>query len=584
MPPAIDFAAPSHEEPPRGGEAPFTEGPPLAQALVVSGHVSPSDMRRALAGHIEKGESLARYLLNQGLASEEDLVWAMAQEVGLEFIDLSTVSIDRTASMLIPEATARRHMVLPIEFDDGVPVVAMANPTDVFAMDDLRSIMGRNFRAVVATRSQITSFMNSAYGGGSSAADQAATQAVGERRDSGLELETLQAVVEDAPIVRYVNLLILQALNERASDIHIEPTEHRLRIRFRIDGVMHEATSASASIAASVVSRLKVLGEMDITEHRVPQEGRVSLSLGDRQLDLRLAVLPSVWGETVVMRILDKSSNLRSLPELGFLPSNLELYAKAYHQPYGVILVTGPTGAGKTTTLYATLKEVMTGDKAVVTVEDPVEYQLDGATQVQINTKAGLKFSTVLRSILRADPDIVLIGEIRDAETAMIAMEAALSGHLVLSTLHTNTAAATPLRLTEMGIEPFLVTSAVGSVLTQRLARKLCPKCKVAVPASVSDFIGAGYREADLVDVDTSVLYRAVGCRACGGNGYYGRMVLAEVMKMTEEINRLIITGGSIGDIERTAISQGMTTLRRDGLEKAIAGDTTLEEVLRVVV
>ncbi len=347
---------------------------------------------------------------------------------------------------------------------------------------------------------------------------------------------------------------------------------------------MQDATSASASIHPAVVSRLKVLGEMDIAEHRVPQEGRVSLSVGDRQIDLRLATLPSMFGETCVMRLLDKSASIRGLPELGFFPDTLDRYAQAYRHPYGVILVTGPTGAGKTTTVYGTLQEVMTKEKSVVTVEDPVEYQIDGITQVQINQKAGLDFARALRSILRSDPDIVLIGEVRDAPTATIAMEAALSGHLVLTTLHTNTAAATPLRLTEMGIEPFLVTSSITGILTQRLARVLCKQCKESYVASEKDYIAAGYKESDLTGVDTSTLYRAVGCRSCSHTGYHGRMVLAEVLIMTEEIDRMIIEQQPMANIEREACSQGMRTLRMDGLLKVVGGQTTLQEVLRVVI
>jgi type IV pilus assembly protein PilB len=540
-------------------------------------------MAAALQAHQQTGESLARYLYNRQLATEDDLVWAMAQEVGLEFVDLSKFPVEQAAAGLIPEATARHHMVLPIRIENGVPIVAMANPTDVFAMDDLRTIMGRNFTPVVATRSQIAAHLRYSRDADVDVSE-VAEDAAGGMAGAGFELESLQAVVEDAPIVRYVNLLILQALNERASDIHIEPTPKRLRIRFRIDGVMHDATSASASITNAVVSRLKVLGEMDITEHRVPQEGRVSLSVSDRQIDLRIAILPSIYGESVVMRLLDKSVGLRSLPDLGFLPDTLERYAHSYRHPYGVILVTGPTGAGKTTTLYATLAELLSPEKSVVTVEDPVEYRIDGVTQVQINQKAGLAFSTALKSILRADPDIVLIGEIRDTDTATIAMEAALSGHLVLTTLHTNSAAATPLRLTEMGIEPFLVTSAMGSVLTQRLARVLCAQCREEYEASEKDFLAAGYTEADLEGLDLSRLYRAVGCRACSHTGYLGRTVLAEVMNMSEEVDRMIIEQASIVNIERMAIEQGMRTLRQDGLMKAVSGETTLEEVLRVVV
>ncbi len=578
------FAEPTPPQPPdeeRRAESLPPDSPPLARVLVDSGRVSVADMLAALQAVRDGSETLARYLFGRKLAAEDDLVWAMAQEVGLEFVDLNQINIDRAAVALIPQSTAEHHMVLPIAFENGVPVVAMANPTDVFAMDDLRTIMGSNFKPVVATRSQLATF--SRISRDSTVEVSALAQDAAAASDVASALESIQSVVEDAPIVRYVNLLILQALNERASDIHIEPKPHELKIIFRIDGVMHEASTASPAIAAAVVSRLKVIGDMDITEHRVPQEGRVSLTVSDRQIDLRIVTMPSVWGETVVMRVLDKSQSLRSLTELGFAPDTLERFSQAYNKPYGVIIVTGPTGAGKTTTLYSTLIEILTPEKSVVTVEDPVEYQIDGATQVQINLKAGLTWPTALKSILRADPDIVLIGEIRTTETATIAMEAALSGHLVLTTLHTNTAAATPLRLTEMGIEPFLVTSAVGTVLTQRLARVLCNVCKEPFEATEKDFYAAGYIEADIEGLDISTLHRAVGCRTCGSTGYSGRMVLAEVMNVTEEIDRMIIEQASIANIERKACEQGMRTLRADGLLRAVQGFTTLEEVLRVV-
>ena len=555
--------------------------PPLARLLVESRRVSVAAMNTALQQLAETGESLARYLFARKIATEDDLVWAMAQEVGLEFVDLNQINIDRAAVALIPQSTAEHHMVLPIAFEGGVPVVAMANPTDVFAMDDLRTIMGSNFKPVVATRSQLITFNRIARD--STMEVSAVAKDAAAASTTASEIENIQSVVEDAPIVRYVNLLILQALNERASDIHIEPKPDALKIRFRIDGVMHETSTASPAIANAVVSRLKVLGDMDITEHRIPQEGRVSLTVSDRQIDLRLVTLPTVFGETVVMRVLDKSRSLRSLPELGFASDTLDRFAQSYKKPYGVIVVTGPTGAGKTTTLYATLTEILTPEKSVVTVEDPVEYQIEGVSQVQINPKAGLTFASALKSILRSDPDIVLIGEIRSVDTATIAMEAALSGHLVLTTLHTNTAAATPLRLTEMGIEPFLVTSAVGSVLTQRLARILCPVCKEPYEASEKDFFGAGYGESDIEGLDITTLHRAVGCRTCGHTGYSGRMVLAEVMNVTEEIDRMIIDQDSIASIERKACEQGMRTLRADGLLRAVQGVTTLEEVLRVV-
>ena len=582
-PPGFDASSPAHAQPDPGGLAATipANSPPLARLLVESRRVTPEAMTAALAELAETGESLARYLFSRKIATEDDLVWAMAQEVGLEFVDLNQINIDRAAVALIPQSTAEHHMVLPIAFENGVPVVAMANPTDVFAMDDLRTIMGSNFKPVVATRSQLITFNRISRD--STMEVSALAQDAAAASTTASEIENIQSVVEDAPIVRYVNLLILQALNERASDIHIEPKPDALKIRFRIDGVLHETSTASPAIANAVVSRLKVIGDMDITEHRIPQEGRVSLTVSDRQIDLRLVTLPTVWGETVVMRVLDKSQNIRSLPELGFASDTLHRFAQSYNKPYGVIVVTGPTGAGKTTTLYATLTEILNSEKSVVTVEDPVEYQIEGVTQVQINPKAGLTFATALKSILRSDPDIVLIGEIRSADTATIAMEAALSGHLVLTTLHTNTAAATPLRLTEMGIEPFLVTSAVGSVLTQRLARILCNVCKEPYDASEKDFYAAGYGETDLEGLDISTLYRAVGCRTCGHTGYTGRMVLAEVMNVTEEIDRMIIDQDSIASIERKACEQGMRTLRADGLLRAVQGLTTLEEVLRVV-
>jgi type IV pilus assembly protein PilB len=583
---AVGTAGPTGDAPPSvaSGQAVDPGWPPLAKALVSSGKVSTPDMAAAVRDHAALGESLAGYLQKERLVSEEDLVQFMAQELGMPYVDLTTLLPDPAAAALIPAALTRRHMVVPVGFDSGVPVIAMADPTDVFALDDLRSVLGRNFRTVVATRAHIDVYLRRLQEPDAdvkAAAQHAAGNAVSDT--GGFELESLQSVVEDAPIVRYVNLLILQALNERASDIHIEPTPKRLRIRFRIDGVMHETSSASPAIHSAVISRLKVLGEMDITEHRTPQEGRVSVSVGDRHIDLRLAILPSLYGESCVMRLLDKTASIRRLAELGFFPDTLERYAQAYNQPYGVILVTGPTGAGKTTTLYATLAEVMSPEKSVVTVEDPVEYQIAGITQMQINSKVGMRFSTALRSILRADPDIILVGEIRDIETATITMEAALSGHLVLSTLHTNTAASTPLRLTEMGIEPFLVNSAVTGVLTQRLARVLCEKCKAPFDASLADFYAAGYKESDLEGLNISHLYRANGCRTCANTGYFGRMLLGEVMVMTEEIQRMIIEQRSILAMERQAVEQGMRTLRQDGLRKAIAGYTTLEEVLRVV-
>jgi type IV pilus assembly protein PilB len=378
-------------------------------------------------------------------------------------------------------------------------------------------------------------------------------------------------------------MLVTQAVGDRASDIHVEPAEHDLRIRFRIDGVLHEMMRSPRSIQAGVISRLKVMADINIAERRIPQDGRISMKVGGRGIDLRVATLPTVYGEKVVMRILDKGQAVLRLEELGFLPETEDRFESAYRRPYGAILVTGPTGSGKSTTLYATLNTLNQPDRNIITVEDPVEYRLPGINQVQINPKAGLTFASALRSILRSDPDIVLVGEIRDRETAVIGVEAALTGHLLLSTLHTNDAASTPLRLVEMGVEPFLVTSALDCVVAQRLARRLCDKCKDPYQPTDAELREAGWPMEDVEQGDWPTLHRAVGCAACGRTGYKGRFALHEVMIVTEEIERLIIERRSTEDLQKTAEMQGMLTLKSDGLRKVGMGQTSLEEIFRVV-
>jgi len=559
--------------------------PPLARVLVEGGRVPIDAMRTALFEQERTGQSLARTLTSLGLVTEADLMWGMASEMGLEFVDLDLAGVDLTAAYLLPETTARYHQVLVVGERDGVPLVATANPTNVLARDDLRTILGRHFRMVVATRSQIAAYLDRAYNQGGSAAE-AASSAAGELGGDGgaEELESLQAAVDDAPIVRYVNLLVLQALNERASDIHVEPTADSLRIRYRIDGVLHDSSTAPRSIAGAVTTRLKVMADLNIAEHRVPQDGRISLKVGSRSVDLRVATLPTIYGEKVVMRVLDKSNVVLSFEELGFDADLLERYAAIYSKPYGTILVTGPTGSGKTTTLYATLSVLNSPEKNIITVEDPVELRIKGINQVQLNVKAGLTFASALRSILRSDPDIVLVGEIRDRETAVISVEAALTGHLVLATLHTNDAASTPMRLVEMGIERYLVSSAASAVLAQRLARRLCPHCKEPFEPTEAELAAAGWEPGELgAGGSLPKLYKAVGCSACSHTGYRGRKALAELLIVTEEVEHMIIEGGSADDIHRLAVSQGMVTLRQSGVRRALEGETTLEEVLRVV-
>jgi type IV pilus assembly protein PilB len=565
-----------------GGTSVF---PPLAKALVNGDRVSLEDMQRVLEEHYQSGQSIARILTAQNLVTEADLMWGMAEEMGLEFVDLDTVGVDLAEAGTIPEATARHHNVMVIANDNGTPVVAASNPTDVFAMDDLRTIMGRNFIVVVATRTQISAYIGRAFNSGGDAADMAMEASLGFDGNGGDEsVDDIQAVTEEAPIVRYVNLLILQALNERASDVHVEPTSTDLRIRYRIDGVLHDVSTAPRTISAAVITRLKVMADMNVAEHRIPQDGRISLNVGSKGIDLRMATLPTIHGEKVVMRVLDKSSVVLGFPDLGFDEDLLKTYEGIYTKPYGTILVTGPTGSGKSTTLYTTLTALNSPEKNIITVEDPVELQLKGVNQVQLNVKAGLTFASALKSILRSDPDIVLVGEIRDKETAVIAIEAALTGHMVLATLHTNSAAATPMRLIEMGIEPFLVTSSLSGVLAQRLARRLCMHCKEAYEPTEADITAAGWTVEEVEAAGgMPKVHKAVGCSACANTGYRGRKALAELLPMTEEIERAIIEGGSVEDIHRIAVSQGMLTLRQSGLRKAIEGETTLEEVLRVV-
>jgi len=576
--------------PPEGTEgelgAPDEVGhfPPLARVLVEGGRVDLVTMRDVLTERDRTGQAVARILTVRGLVTESDLMWGMAQEMGLEFVDLDLQSTDFAAAYHLPEATARHHNVLVFGNRDGVPVVAASNPTDVFAMDDLRTIIGRNFITVVATRSQINTYIDRAYHQGGDASEVAQSVASDFDDTFDEDLSNLQAVVDDAPIVRYVNLLVLQALNERASDIHVEPTGENLRIRYRIDGVLHDISTAPRAIAAAVTTRLKVMSDMNIAEHRLPQDGRISLTVGSRSIDLRIATLPTIYGEKIVMRVLDKSNIVLGFEDLGFDDDLLDIYRSVYTKPYGTILVTGPTGSGKTTTLYATLSALNVPEKNIITVEDPVELRLKGINQVQLNIKAGLNFAAALKSILRSDPDIVLVGEIRDRETAMISIEAALTGHLVLATLHTNDSASTPMRLVEMGMEPYLVTSALTAALAQRLARRLCVHCREGFEPTEAEIVAAGWTAEEVfADHPHPVLYRAIGCSACSTTGYLGRKALLELLVVNEAVEHLIIEGGTADDIHRLAVEQGMVTLRQSGLRKALEGETTLEEVLRVV-
>jgi type IV pilus assembly protein PilB len=551
----------------------------LGEILVEDGLITEEQLDQARHESEQSGKSLGRTLIDMGLVNEAALVKALATQIGLPFMDLSDFQIDMTAASLVPQSLAKRYTALPIAFEEETLIVAMSDPGNVFAVDDIRTLTGRDIRIVVSTRTDIADAIERVSRVDAEVGDLAATAAAEEAESD--EISALKESVDEAPIVKLVNLLITQAVNDRASDIHIEPQERDVRIRYRIDGVLHEVMRSPKSIQNGVLSRLKIMADIDIAERRIPQDGRVGLVVGGKAIDLRVATMPTVYGEKAVIRILDKSHALLNLSDLGFSEHNMERFERSFRKPYGMILVTGPTGSGKSTTLYATLNILNDVDRNIITVEDPVEYRLGGVNQVQMNPKAGLTFASALRSILRSDPDIVLIGEIRDAETAQIATQAALTGHLVLSTLHTNDAPSAVTRLTEMGIEPFLVSSAVDAVLAQRLVRVLCEKCKEYYQPTADALKEA--RIPLMPDGSIPRLYRPIGCNACGNTGYRGRMAVHEVMVMSEEIERMTVERRSSEEIAKVAHEQGMLTLRQDGILKVLDGRTSIEELFRVI-
>ncbi|MHB1499505.1 MAG: GspE/PulE family protein [Acidimicrobiales bacterium] len=557
----------------------LSEDEQLGVVLVKTGIITIEQLGEALRASRERTQNLARVLIEDHLLTEEQFVATLAGQLGLEFVDLAGYPVDPVAAQLVSESLARRYLAMPIGWWEGKLLVAMADPSNVFAIDDIRALTGADVRQVVVTADALQAAIGKYYRRDTEAEHVSAEAAASSAAVDDDPLNRIKEVREDAPIVRLVNLLISQAISDRASDIHVEPTGKDVRIRYRIDGVLHDVMRSPRNIQNGIVSRLKVMADINIAERRVPQDGRITTMIEGRPVDLRVATLPTVHGEKVVMRILDNSSANLRLSELGFLPVNMTRYQVSYGKPYGTILVTGPTGSGKTTTLYATLNMLNEPTKNVITVEDPVEYQLEGINQIQVNNKAGLTFASALRTILRADPDIILIGEIRDKETASIAVEAALTGHLVLSTIHTNDAATTPNRLVEMGVEPFLVGSALDCVVAQRLARKLCERCKEAYEPEEGALAALGWEVVELPEK----LYRAVGCQVCGNTGFMGRFAVHEVLTVNEEVERMIVEHGHAEDIRKAAIADGMITLREAGLMSVAAGVTSVEEVLRVI-
>jgi type IV pilus assembly protein PilB len=523
------------------------------------------------------GRSVRAVLINDQVVTEEQLTEAAAAAFGLKTLDLIGFSPDPAALKRIPLSVVLRHRVLGLQInDDGELVVGMTDPGDIVALDDVRAATGMTLRPVLVQRSEVRRIIERL---------QREASDLGDIADSSLDDLPMAAQTsssDDAPIVRYVNNLIEQAVQNRASDLHLEPTEDDMRVRYRIDGVLHELDTVPRGVMAALTSRLKIMSGVDITEKRVPQNGRITIMIRDRSVDLRTATLPTVWGEKIVLRVLDTGGIDLDMNKLGFTQHNLTRFAESFTKPHGMVLVTGPTGSGKSTTLYATLGRISRPEINVITVEDPVEFRLKGINQVQVNHKAGLTFAAVLPAILRSDPDVVLIGEIRDGNTAQIAVEASLTGHLVLSTLHTNDAPGAVTRLTEMGIEPFLVGSSLDCVLAQRLARRLCDWCKEAYVPTDQELDGARWPYQDLKVPEA--LYRPVGCRNCANTGYRGRIALHEVMPISPEIESLTIRRASSNEIRDVALDQGMYDLRSDGLAKAAGGLTSVREVLRVAI
>ncbi|HEY3715513.1 MAG TPA: ATPase, T2SS/T4P/T4SS family [Jatrophihabitantaceae bacterium] len=548
---------------------------PLLDALVKRG-ADPQAIEDAATEADRADRSIRDVLINDLVVTEMELTEASAEAHGIASIDLVGYPIDAAAVAKIPLSLVLRHRLVGVGINGDELVVAVSDPDDVVALDDVRAATAMTIHPVVATRSELRKLIDRLKRDSSDLGDVASDDS-----DAASEVSTLTHAGDDTPVVRYVNSLIEQAIQSRASDLHLEPTEHDMRVRFRIDGVLHEIDTVPQNVQSALVSRLKIMSNVDITERRVPQNGRITVRLNKHNVDLRTATLPTVWGEKVVLRVLDTGGIDLELHKLGFTAENQARYAASFRRPHGMVLVTGPTGSGKSTTLYATLTEISQPEVNIITVEDPVEYRLAGVNQIQVNHKAGLTFAAVLPAILRSDPDIVLIGEIRDRPTAQLAVEAALTGHLVLSTLHTNDAPSAVTRLIEMGIEPFLVGSSLDCALAQRLSRRLCEWCKQPYSPTEADLDVAGWpAEAP----QPATLWRPGGCRSCGQTGFRGRLAITEVMPVSEEIERLAVSHAPSGEIRKAAIADGMVPLREDGLRKAAEGLTTLEEVIRVTV
>ncbi len=582
-------AAPAMSGPEEGGTLGLT--PPrqrghsrgfITDVLVELGYVTAETVATAVEASRTAGRPPEALLVEQGAINTDQLSRATAERYGLDHVDLSVYNVDVAAAALFPVTMARRYKAVPVGFvDQKTLLVAAVDPANVLAADDIQIATGLDCHIAVAAEDDVEALLSRLNTLQNAAADAIVEDQHGleaeEEEEALAEVSSMQAGAEDAPVIKLVYSILAQAVGEGASDIHLEPGEDELRVRFRIDGVLKESAHVPKRMIGAVISRLKIMSELDIAEKRVPQDGRISVSVEDRRVDLRVTTLPTQRGEGATIRILDESNAQRTLDDLGMDGSARARFEDSFRQAYGAVLVTGPTGSGKSTTLYAALGELNAVEKKIITIEDPVEYRIEGVNQMNVNRKAGLDFATGLRSILRADPDIVMVGEIRDAETARIAIEAALTGHMMLTTLHTNDAPGAIARLGEMGIETFLTASAVDCVVAQRLARKLCPHCKRRTIIPVSALHEASIKVGTEVEA-----YEPVGCGRCNNSGYRGRVGVYSVMSLSERLKEMTIGQAAETEIAAVAREEGMLTLREDGVVKIRAGMTSLEEVLRV--
>ncbi|MCK4948285.1 MAG: type II secretion system ATPase GspE [Candidatus Aureabacteria bacterium] len=560
----------------------------LGQILLKAGIIDENQLQKALDGFKSSGQRLGHVLVELGFSKEEDVLKAVADQLDVPYIKLSDIEIDRAVIAKIPVKFTSRYKLIPFKMANDTLTVAMLDPLDIHTLDDLRLLLGCKVTVAISSEEEITKAIRKYYGVGAETMEKMVEAAEDENDLESLEISAekdVDEMAEDASVIKFVNQIVIEAYNDRATDIHFEPFENELRIRYRIDGVLYEITAPHtiARFQSAIVSRIKIMADLNIAEKRLPQDGRIKLNLSNQEIDLRVAIIPTLFGESMNIRILPKGKIVLGLEQLGLVDVNLARILSLIQKPHGIVLVTGPTGSGKTTTLYASLNKINSADKKIITIEDPIEYQLRGVTQIQVKPKIDLTFANGLRSILRMDPDVIMVGEMRDFETAEIAIRASLTGHLVFSTLHTNDAPGAVTRLVDMGIEPFLVSSSIEAVLAQRLVRVLCPKCKTAYTPEKNLLKEIGLNKAiEDKEAGEITLYKPRGCEECMQTGYRGRTGIYELVLLNDEIRKLILERTSTDVIKQKAIASGMMTLRQYGWTKVLAGVTSVDEILRV--